>query len=150
MRNIKSFVFYILLAGLVSSGCKKSNSNPASAKNTVLYTFQGTKYSFSNPLVTIQSNGLGISGSQNESGIDIYVANYKIGTFQVGGGNDSNVLPQPSTSTTGYTSISGTITITSLTNTEVIGNFQTMAVQIGQNANTASPLTGTFDVQLPQ
>lgn len=147
MKTRKLLVLCLISCVPIFNGCKKSNDVNES-KNTVVYTFKGTKYSVSNLIVSTSQNVLSITGSGSGSGIAILITNYAVGTFQVGQGFDNAVLSQPVNSTSGYMDVSGTVTITSLTSTEVIGNFQCQSVELGQDANTATPLTGTFDVGL--
>jgi hypothetical protein len=149
MKTKKYLPFILLMTALALGSCKKSSQAPK-LNNAITYTFQGTKYTVTNPLVTRQSASLAISGQVNGgAGAGILISNYQTATSETLYGQAYvNIDLTNTTADNYYFCSSGTLTVSSVSQTHISGTFNGTAMHTA--TSTGIPISGTFDVDIPQ
>ena len=123
----------LLVAGVVMSSCKKDDDsgNPDTGNGTMSLTYGGTSWNASLAVQAINTNGvINVTGSDSEArqASVILVGVTEAGTYQVNTGSTSQLrwtegLGQDQTYVANGILGSGTVTITELTATKIIGTF---------------------------
>ena len=127
---------------LAFSSCKKSNTAPKPAAQSISLTFNGTAYSASAPFASYSKsqNALQVVGNFGTTAT-IYLAiplNFKVGSFDIANGDAAATFSNGASLSDSYIADTGTIVITSFTSTTVAGTFQFSGTDLSGVAGTAT------------
>lgn len=155
MKQFKLFATLILVAAISFSGCNKNDddNDPSGSSGTMSLTVDGSDWSATLAVQGVNTNGvINVTGSDsngNQASVILYGATVD-GTYQVGPSNPSNQLrwtagtdPLNTYQANGVIG-SGTIVITELTATKVVGTFQFTGYNTAQQSKVITD--GKFDV----
>jgi len=155
MKQIKLFAVLLLLAAISFSGCNKNddNNDPSGSAGSMSLTVDGSNWSATLAVQAISNSGvINITGSDsnaNQASVILYGVS-TTGTYQVGPGNPSNQLrwtagtdPINTYQANGVIG-SGTVTITEITATKIVGTFQFTGYNTAQQSKVIT--NGAFDV----
>ena len=135
MKQIKLFAAFILVAALSFSGCKKNddNNNPSGSSGSLSLNVDGSNWSATLAVQAVNTNGvINVTGSDSnakQASVILYGVS-TTGTYQVGPANPSNQLRWTQGLGTNDTYQangvigSGTVTVTELSATKIVGTFQ--------------------------
>jgi len=152
MKTAKLVPGLLLMLAVVFYGCKKSSPAPK-APNLLTFDFQGKKDTIAAPyLVKVQVADLSISGSSLVGpAMDILIGNYKKGVNTAIGTDSFINFRTTDAGGTIYACRNGTLYIITQTQTHIRGSFAGTASKAGDNSDDDKiPVTGTFDVDIPQ
>ena len=148
MKTKKYLPSILLMTALALGSCKKSSQAPK-LNNAITYTFQGTKYTVTNPSAGRLSTSLSISGQViGGAGANILIGNYQTATSETLYGQAYVNIDLTATAADNYFCSSGTLIVSSVSQTHISGTFSGTAMHSG--SNTGIPISGTFDVGIPQ
>lgn len=146
----------LALTSLAACSSKKDDATPATTPTGVSWTVDGNNVTAANIQKTTSGNNFEFAGSYttsttNSSGVDITVPKV-VGTYAIPGSGATAIqalylLVTPNTSPAVYYATSGTVTVTSVTATNIVGTFTFS----GTDTFTGTPLTksitnGKFNV----
>lgn len=127
MKTIKLSLLAVVFCTLVLGSCKKSSNPSPAAAVSMSMKFNGTAKSTSTVVASYYSseNTLQVIGSfNNTDAISLMIQNVKTGTFTLPSNDIIASYSQGSEFATTYLGDTGSITITSFTDTQVTGTFQ--------------------------
>lgn len=156
MKQFKLFATLLLAAAISFSGCNKNddNNNPSGSAGTMSLTVDGNNWSATLAVQAINNSGvINVTGSDsngNQASVILYGAS-TTGTYQVGPANPSNQLRWTAglSATDTYQANgvigSGTVNVTELTATKIVGTFQFTGYNTTQQSKVIT--NGAFDVK---
>jgi hypothetical protein len=151
MKITKLIPLLLFMLALTFYSCKKSDSKPK-VSNLITYTYQDQKYTLPTPYLVAVENGtsLSIGGAvQGGPGLALLIENYQQGSsFEVG--KQAYVNFNIPGGAVGFFCDGGTLVFNSLTQTHVSGTFSATSFKAGESDGPGTPVTGTFDVDIPQ
>jgi len=150
MKQIKSTLLILTLCVFVFSSCKKSSKDSPSSDISISLKFNGTAKSSATPIASYYpgEKTLQIAGSFNgKEALSLMIENIKVGTFNL---PSDDVLATYTTNisdfSTTYFGSTGSVTITSFTDSAVSGTFQFSGTNTSNAAGTVTE--GKFNAKI--
>ena len=147
MKKIKYLCFIAAASAFLFCACGKKNT-PAPFNPIISLKFNGTAFSSSNFTVSSVPNTILINGQFiGQATVALSIPNAKVGSFDVATSGATFHFANSPAAQDMYTATSGTIVVTSLTNTTIAGTF---AVSVNNVGGVSANITdGQFQAKLP-
>ena len=151
IRSFRAAATVLALTSLAACSSKKDDATPAATTTPagVTWTVDGTNVTAANIQKSTSGNNFEFAGSlttstTNSSGVDITVPK-TVGTYAIPGSGATAIqalylLVTPTTSPAVYYATSGSVTVTSVTATNIVGTF----TFTGSDTFTGTTLTKTI------
>jgi len=147
MKKFLPALFLLFICAVALNSCKKSSTTPSNAISISL-KINGAAKSTSTPVTDyiVSEQTLQIMGAFGTEGLSIMVMGPKVGTFDAA--KDEAIMSYSTKADFQYTYIAstGTVTITSLTDTMVTGTFQFSGTD--PNGHVGTVTEGKFNCKL--
>jgi len=147
MKKFLPVLLLLVTCAIALNSCKKSSTTPTNAISISL-KINGTAKSTSTPVTDyiVSEHTLQIMGAFGTEGLSIMIQNVKVGTFDAA--KDEAIMTYSTKPDYQYTYIgtTGTVTVTSLTDTMVTGTFQFSGTDANGHMGTVTE--GKFNCKL--